>query len=553
VAADTDLQDVSNTLSGGGMGASPVNNSLGTILSRRGKLEQQQGKDAQGEEAELRGEQKQLSTFEKDNPYPKPDIQPWTAKPPENDPLKSFGSWATGLSVLASALTKQPLLNALTAASASMSAQRAGELNAYKDAKDAWEKNMDLTIKNAEFEAKGYKNALDLMQTNWALGQAAWKAHATATQNQAAMLLGDAGIIEHQQQMAQGAARLAMEGQRVKMEGMKFAQEQQDRLEDRNYLKFQVQNKAQIYKEQTGKDPSPAEIAGMQRAARLDKQREDFSAAHGMGAAQGEVYSGGNVGGWSEDAVTNAAILKGLTNKDPVTGRGGAQSEAIRAAVNVTLARLLKEAKVTPEEAALMPLEKRQQALALGQDIKWRDGVARASDVVEQNMKIVKEYAAKLDLGTLKSVNSAILAGKSEFNDPLVNAYAVAAYTVMSEYARVKTGPNSNAQLTEGAQKDAATQLNLAMDTASFDEVSKVLTRDMENSIGAAEKMIDQRRQSLYSFGGQQSAPAASATQPAAAQQSAPTAAGQYQTGKTYVDAQGNKARWDGSKFVEVP
>ena len=71
---------------------------------------------------------------------------------------------------------------------------------------------------------------------------------------------------------------------------------------------------------------------------------------------------------------------------------------------------------------------------------------------------------------------------------------------------------------TEGAQKDAATQLNLAMDTASFDEVSKVLTRDMDNSIAAAEKTMEQRKQALYSFGGSSAAPttAPAANRPAA-------------------------------------
>ena len=140
------------------------------------------------------------------NPYPNPNIKPFTEKPPVADPVKEFGSWASALGILAGMLTKTPITSSLRASAAAMTAMRQNDLDRYEMHRQLWKDNTDAAIKSAEWEEKGYRNALDLMKDNTANGYAAWMAHAAAAGSQAAAYLGAAGdplkMIDYQEGLA---------------------------------------------------------------------------------------------------------------------------------------------------------------------------------------------------------------------------------------------------------------------------------------------------------------------------------------------------------------
>ena len=131
---------------------------------------------------------KDFEAFYRDNPLPKqPDLAPFTQKMPEADPMRQFGSLASGLAILAGSLTRTPLTTALNASAEAMKAIRTGDLMAYQDAKDRWKDNTDLAIKNAEWAQKGYDNAFALMKEKHAEGWAALQAVAALDGNVAAL------------------------------------------------------------------------------------------------------------------------------------------------------------------------------------------------------------------------------------------------------------------------------------------------------------------------------------------------------------------------------
>ena len=144
-----------------------------------------------GATKEVDKERQSLADFVKANPYPQPNVKPWTQQPPQPNPMKAFGSWASALGILAGALTKTPLMSSLNASAAAMSAIRKNDLDTYDKAYKVWQDNTELAIRQTEWAAKSYANALDVMKTDQTLGMQKWTLAATLAQDRAAMHLTD--------------------------------------------------------------------------------------------------------------------------------------------------------------------------------------------------------------------------------------------------------------------------------------------------------------------------------------------------------------------------
>ena len=97
----------------------------------------------------------------------------WEFKPPEFDAMKAFGSTASVLGILMGALTRGGITASLNASASAMTAIRQNDLMAYKDAKESWEKNTELALKNAKAQNEAVARGLELMKSNYAEGLAA--------------------------------------------------------------------------------------------------------------------------------------------------------------------------------------------------------------------------------------------------------------------------------------------------------------------------------------------------------------------------------------------
>lgn len=104
------------------------------------------------------------------------DVKPWNVqeekKKYETDPLATFGSFWNVAAVVASAFTRQPLVNSLTASAAFINAKADQNDLAYKQAYQAWKDNTDLAMKRHQLERESFDDALKLMQTNATAGKA---------------------------------------------------------------------------------------------------------------------------------------------------------------------------------------------------------------------------------------------------------------------------------------------------------------------------------------------------------------------------------------------
>ena len=184
---------------------------------------------------------KDFETFHRENPLPKqPDMTPFTQKMPEADPMRQFGSLASGLAILAGSLTRTPLTTALNASAEAMKAIRTGDLMAYQDAKDRWKENTDLAIKNAEWAQKGYDNAFALMKEKHAEGWAALKTVAALDGNVAALNQQDVRLAMEANN-ASTRNRIALDEHRERMD--EFAAKQEERAIDQAAVQARVHDK----------------------------------------------------------------------------------------------------------------------------------------------------------------------------------------------------------------------------------------------------------------------------------------------------------------------
>ena len=120
-------------------------------------------------------------------------IEPWTKKRPEADPVREFGSWASGLAILAGALTRTPMTTALNASAEAMKAIRAGDLATYEDQKKTWQENTDIAIKNAELQYKAYDLAYREGHDTYADRMAAITTAATTFHNEGMLRVAQQG------------------------------------------------------------------------------------------------------------------------------------------------------------------------------------------------------------------------------------------------------------------------------------------------------------------------------------------------------------------------
>ncbi len=183
----------------------------------------EKGAAIQGQAAEVERQQSAVKQFGIDNPFPKPDVKPFTEKPPENDPLKSFGSWASALGILAGAITQRGMASSLNASAAAMNAIRDNDMLAYQEAKDSWKVNTDLAIKQADWEAKGYQNAFSLLETDFALGTQKAQLVAAQADNKAMLAALEKGDIKTAIDIQQGLDKFSAEGPKRTWDMMTFS------------------------------------------------------------------------------------------------------------------------------------------------------------------------------------------------------------------------------------------------------------------------------------------------------------------------------------------
>lgn len=201
----------------------------------------------------------------------------------------------------------------------------------------------------------------------------------------------------------------------------------------------------------------------------------------------------------NEDAIRAAAWEKLLFGKEP-TGMGNANA-AQKAQVRNEWARLGKELNLSPMEMAMLPQDNKVKMKAVDTLTKWGATVARSAQKLDLDLGVALDYAKKMPLGQVQAINRAVVAGRKEFNDPNANAYATAINSVRQEYARLMSGPTSNAMLPVEAMKKGNELLSTGVDVASLEEVGNQMRRDAANTITATNSQINGLRSGIQNLG----------------------------------------------------
>lgn len=104
-----------------------------------------------------------------------PALRPWNAEQARSSmirgPLEQFGSIGSIFAMAASAFTRQPMVSALNAGAAAMTAIHQSDEEAYKSAYQAWKDNSNLALKRFDMERTLYEDANKLATTDMSLWQ----------------------------------------------------------------------------------------------------------------------------------------------------------------------------------------------------------------------------------------------------------------------------------------------------------------------------------------------------------------------------------------------
>ncbi len=433
---------------------------------------QQKGEALKGEAAEIGKQKEDLKNFNQDHPFPHPDLKPWKEKPPENNPMQAFGSWASAFGILAGAVTKTGLASSLNASAAAINAFKKNDMDAYEEAKKSWKENTEVSIKNAEWEAKGYESALQLMEKDQAAGLAQWQATAAQADNQAAMNLAKINNLKEMWNMQKGLADFAAGGP----ERMLKLQELSTKMED-------LKARGEMWKlwEQQHPGAAPEEQARARTAIMLPQYV--INQAKTLGENQGGEANAP----LPQEAVSYLAKQFRRTGVMPGMGYGK-QGSAQRKQIYMEAAREAAEEGVTPGDDVASRAYIKSEAAALTNAVKQQEAIKAFEQTATANGKVALDLVDKVDSTGSPVLERWIRGGKVAIaGDPDVTAFNTQIATYTAEVAKILSNPNLTGVLSDSAREEAQQLVNKNFTAEQLHRVIPLLEQDF----GRRQKSLD--------------------------------------------------------------
>lgn len=367
------------------------------------------------------------------------------------NPLNVFQQNSTILAMLGSLFTRKPLITAMNAASAAMKGYAEGDKTAADAAHNTWKDALESAVAQNKAEMDQY----NLLMQDTELSETERNAQLTglaASNNDQNML---AALKSGEPQMAFSL----LEGRQKSAESLTGMLVQAQQFEQQQAMERQRLDEEKRYHDLvTGSDggggpldPQTVQMLGTQYIS------GDPSALTGLGQ--------GRLGMMARQQVLKWAATQGTGGETPDI----ALTRAGYAAGKATLKQM-------------------------------KNYIARADtfqSVFLKNIQQVKKYSQAGVAGELPVINKWIQAGRRATGDPDVAAFDAAIRTAGREYARIMSGPTSNAQLTVAAQSTADEMLSPNMNADQLQAVIQVMEQDIQNSIGAASDTVDVLNDSL--------------------------------------------------------
>jgi hypothetical protein len=380
------------------------------------------------------------------------------------NPLQVFQSGASILGLLGSMFTRRPLVTAMNAASAAIKGYAEGDKDAAERAHKSWKDSLEQAVAQNQAEMDQY-NVL-LQDSKLSMDERAAQLQAIAAQNNdqnmlAALRSGEPQmafeILDGRQKAAQSLSGMLIQAQQF---------EQSQALE----------------------------------RARLDEQRRYHDSLGGASL------------GMDDDTINMLAQQYLSGDRTALQGLGqGRAGAAIRAQVLQRANQLAQSQGNANPDIALNRATYAADAKTLSQMQNYISRADTFQSVFLKNVQQVKKYSEAGVAGSIPALNKWIQAGRKATGDPDVAAFDAAIKTASREYARIMSGPTSNAQLTVSAQANADEMLSNVMNKEQLEAVITVMEQDINNSIQSADETMKSIRSSISANGGKQESPGAGA------------------------------------------
>lgn len=432
------------------------------------------------------------------------DVKPWNVqeekKKYETDPLATFGSFWNVAAVVASAFTRQPLVNSLTASAAFINAKADQNDLAYKQAYQAWKDNTDLAMKRHQLERESFDDALKLMQTN-----------ATAGKAQLAAVMARFGMQKKQAMMEAGMFPELMNAWTAEVKAYEGMAKASSEIQ-KNHLLNEAIKEENDYRKQNGKPPMTATEQLQFRSfaipktakAALDEQdlkaindnaenifREAQASGHPISKNDAYLKARANFKIASSGSVLDDQTLDYMAsqlnegNTTVLSGLGwGAAASNARMEVRNRAVQMAIKSGLSPTEAnakiASFMGEKRGES-ALGQ----REAqITSAITTAQMTAQRVLDASEKVDRTEYPSFNRIILAAEQGTGGQDVIRFGIAANTLINNYARALGAGSS--QLTDAARHEAQRMLETAWSKgqirAAIDQMRLELNSELEGA-----------------------------------------------------------------------
>jgi hypothetical protein len=391
------------------------------------------------------------------------NIQPWTQKQPEPDPLTAFGSLASVFGIMASAFTHQPFINSANAAAAAMNATRANDLSAYQDAFGAWKENTKLMLDRHTAQHEDFQDALETLKTDQAAGDAKLRMVAAKYGDQFTALSAQAGMydkIASLQQSRDTNARELLQIYPTLVQRGELTQAGMELIDARKKL---AANPNATELQQAVKDAGQ-KIADLQTAF----ETKAPASGNAMTTEQADFFA--------EQALAG--------DKSALTGPG--RNQAARSKILESINRIAKERGISGQDLAALNAQYSGEVRAENTIGQRTGAIAVSSEEAKGVAALVNEAWSKLPRGDFRPFNELQSMYENQTTSPEQAAAYMADFSLMTAYARAlnPTGVPRESDIEMGRKMLAGSD-SFASHTATVNQMLKEIDV-IQSSTGAA-------------------------------------------------------------------
>lgn len=450
----------------------------------------------------------------------KPIEFPTMPKPPEVDPLQTFGSLAGVFATLAAGFSRTPMTAALNGLAGAMHAAKEAKWDDYKAHYDQFKFGTEMAIKAHEMHSADIKDALEMMQKNMAAGSAMLTATIELSQDEEARKDHAIGhyirLGQRQDEKDKNALEIknglpvyyATVDLTTALENLKHAQKGGDpnEITQAEGLVTQAENKlAGIKRALAGgggisglSNPVAVMIDGKPGMAIYNKSSRAWETPEGA-PIKGEVVPTKEVREQQKAGVTEstpeqreAAAAQATTGMpviqiSPGYGQGAAQMR--KQIHDDAISKIMRDTGMSATDAGIelanRTIEFQAGKVTTSQLTRMQGFTETAISQLDFNIEKAKQEMAKLPSTDLSPLINAVIRGEERWTgDPAYSALYYYMHATAMESARILSGGQASiAQLNQGAADEARKWADISMTPASFNAVAHAMHEEGQNRL----------------------------------------------------------------------